>query len=38
MSEKNQELETQNILSKKFIIKNMVLTKINVPGEEGKMN
>ena len=38
MSEKNQELETQNILSKKFIIKNMVLTKINVPGEEGKMD
>ena len=38
MSEKNQQLETQNILSEKFIIKNMVLTKISVPGEEGKMD
>ena len=38
MSEKNQQLETQNILTERFIIKNMVLTKINVSGEKGRMD
>ena len=38
MSKKNQQLETQNILTERFIIKNMVLTKINVSGEKGWMD
>ena len=38
MFEKNQLLETQNIMTERFIIKNMVLTKINVPGEKGRMD
>ena len=38
MSKKNQQLETQNILTERFIIKNMVLTKINVSGEKGRMD
>ena len=34
----NQQLESQNILNERFITKNMVLTKINVSGEKGRMD